>query len=345
MPVAGTATAQGPATEAAPPTSKRKRAPEQAHLDLFGWPSGPRHDVIDRMAPRDVVRLPAVSRQFRVDFADPARVATQAVVASAAALTLEARDASLETIGRLLKGPDGIPQLPPFFQTKPREAVTLRLGVLAPELAAALTLEAGDASLETIGGLLRGPLGIPQLPPILQAEPLEAVSLRLGTLAREVSDLPGPDQSARFSALLDLTKELGPERGSGLACLAIALEALDRDAVYDAFDGVANGLKLLPKDDPARMYAIVPLSHSIPVLHEKIKGKARRQLVEVLRPLPGEMPERVLNLPDNVLSPFIKDVLRQAIAEGPPSPAEQERAHGHDRREVPTSIEQGIRAP
>lgn len=126
-PVAGTATAQGPAAEAAQPVSPRNRAPGPNHFDLAGLPSGLRDEVTRRMAPRDVLRLAAASRQDREDHADAARAARQ---------VLEAQVASPETIGRLLNGPGGIAELPPIFQAAPRKAVIQRLNDLAMQVGA-----------------------------------------------------------------------------------------------------------------------------------------------------------------------------------------------------------------
>lgn len=181
--------------------------------------------------------------------------------------------------------------------------------------AAQLSREAQAGNLETIDRLLNSPAGIAALPPLFQAEPRKAITERLGQLARQVSNLPDSDQPARFSALLDRAQALGAEGGRALTYIAVHVGALTEQARHHALCDVANRLKLLPMDHPARSLAPLMLSRSIPHLPEENRSEATRQIVEVLRPLPSDKREFVLARPDDQLSPAIKDALRQALAE------------------------------
>jgi hypothetical protein len=266
-PVADAASAQGPTNDPAQPESKRRRTSDPSPTGLLTLPSDLRDLVSTRLAPRDVMRLTAVSKQSRAAFAEPARASVARAVESATKIVLEAQGASLETMDRLLRGPDGIPQLPPH----------------------------------------------------LQADPLAAVAERLGSLAQEVSTLPGPDQHARFSALLDRVQALDEKaRGPAFISFAMAVRAvpgLDADARHGAFVGVTNGLKLLAEDDQARFAAALLLGHAINFLPDNTHKEAVQQTVDVLRPMPGTVHEFVLRLPDQQLNPWIKAKLGKAIAE------------------------------
>ena len=95
--------------------------------------------------------------------------------------------------------------------------------------------------------------------------------------------------------------------------LASEVANLPLAARHEAFRGVADCARRLPADDANRMWAAAMLSSSIPALPHEHRDDATRQVVDVLRPLTVPQREFVLNMPDDSVSPAIKDALRQAI--------------------------------
>ena len=225
-PVASTATAQGPAAEVAQPPSPRSRAPDPTHFNLAGLPSGPCDEVTLRMAPRDVVRLAATSRQARADYGDAARAATR---------VMEAQAASLETIDRLLNGPAGITELPPIFQAAPRRAVIQRLNDLARQVR---TLPEPDR-----------PAGFAAI--LDQAQTLGADGGRALTyLAMHVADLPEGARHEAFHGLANRLKLLPVDHASRtLASLTLSrsIPHLPEESRDQATRQIVEVLRPLPR--------------------------------------------------------------------------------------------------
>lgn len=221
---------------------------------LSALPPELRDNIVDRLAPRDVVRLGATSKQIQKDFAEAATVAT---------LVRDVTGANLETIDRLLNATDRIANLSPHRQMALQVTVT--------------------------GWLI--------------------------DLATQVWRQNESERPTLFSELLRRAAALGADGGRVMTHLALCITNLPVAARHDAFLDLANRLKSLPVDHVERIMATLMLALAIPELPEEIGDEATRQTVEVLRPLPSQQHKFVLNMPDDQLSPAIKNALRQAIAE------------------------------
>lgn len=225
-PVAGTAAAQGLAADMEQPASPRNRTPNPTHFDLAGLPSDLRNEVTRCMAPRDVVRLAATSRQAREDYADAARAATW---------VLEAQVANPETIDRLLNGPAGIAELPPIFQAAPRQAVIQRLNDLAMQVRA---LPEPDRPARFASILDR-------------AQTLGADGGRALThLAGHVADLPEGARHEAFRGLANRLKLLPADHGSRtIASLTLSrsIPHLPEESRDEATRQIVEVLRPLPR--------------------------------------------------------------------------------------------------
>ena len=116
--------------------------------------------------------------------------------------------------------------------------------------AAEVAMEARAANLGTIDRLLNGPDGITKLPPLLQAEPWRAAAKRLGELARQVTDQPGPARTDWFDSVLQMVGRLPEvERGIPLTRIAVAIQHLPEPDRHPRFAGLLTQASQLPDAD------------------------------------------------------------------------------------------------
>jgi hypothetical protein len=188
-----------------------------------------RNQVIDCLPPRDVVSLASTSKQARVTYAEAAAKATTAT------LVMEASDANLETIDRLLNDPAGVTALPPSFQPEPRRAIAKRLGDLANE--ARLLPEPDQVAL--FSALL-------DRTPALGAEGGTALML----LTAHVTDLP---EDARHDAFRNVANRLKllpvehPSRTIASLALCRSIPRLPAESRDEATRQIVEVLRPLPR--------------------------------------------------------------------------------------------------
>ena len=173
--------------------SPRSRIPDQAPVDLSSLPAGLRDEVTHRLPPRDVVRLAAISKQARENYAEAAAEATLNTLETVAARIHEAKGADLATLDRLLNGPGGIAGLPPLLQAGPWRAAAESLGDLVNQVA--------DQPEPARTGLFDHILQMARRLP--EAER----GIPLTHLAAVIQHLPQPDRHSRFA---ELPTQAGP---------------------------------------------------------------------------------------------------------------------------------------
>lgn len=253
MPVAGTATAQDPAMDAEQPVSRRGRSPNPPHF-LSALQPELRDEVAHRLAPRDIVRLTATYQQAKMHFAD-ARTAAERV--------MEAQNADLATIDRLLNGPDSIADLSPRYQATSRMALAQRLGDLAMQVKA---LPEPDRPAGFSALLVRSKgLGVEG-------------SAALTLLAMHVADLPQEARHEAFRDVADRIKQLPDEHADRLwatTMLHQSIPALPEENRDDATRWIVELLR--PLTDLQRKFVMDRDNMFSPAIKEALRQAVAKE--------------------------------------------------------------------